>query len=236
MDDLEERLHSLKPARMLDVATGRGGGAAWLASTFGGDAPIVCADLSTRGFHAESHSFGDPRMLPMVCDAGVLPLAGGSVELACCVNSLHHFPRPGAVLEEMRRVAAPGGALVISEMHSETGSDAQATHRLLHHWWARCDRLMGEYHGETFSRAELRGLVEALEPAELLVEEQEVEGCDPRDPRLMQRLETACDRYLQRLREHGGGEELVRRGLELNRRLREVGFSPAPRLLVLAFL
>jgi len=236
MAELEERLHSLRPERMLDVATGRGGGAAWLASTFGGGAPVVCADLSPRGFGAESNAFADPRMLPVVCDAGALPLAGGAVDLACCVNSLHHFPRPGAVLEEMRRVAGPGAALVISEMHSETGSDAQATHRLLHHWWARCDRLMGQYHGETFTRAGLRGLVEALEPVELLVEEQDVDGGDPRDPGLMRRLETGCDGYLERLREHGGGEGLIRRGMELKRRLREVGFSPAPRLIILAVL
>ena len=236
MGELEHRLEALHPGRMLDLATGRGGGAAWLASIFAGDAPIVCSDFSPRGFRADSHAFGERRMLPLVCDGGALSLDEGTMDLVCCVNSLHHFPQPGVVLEEMRRVAAPGAALVISEMHSETSTDAQATHRALHHWWAACDRLMGEYHGETFTRAELQGLVENMEPAELLVEERHADGGDPQDPRLMRWLENGCDGYLQRLRDHGGSEDLIRRGLDLKQRLREKGFSPAPRLIILAVL
>jgi SAM-dependent methyltransferase len=236
MGEIDRRLELLAPRRMLDVATGRGSGAAWLESTFEGDAPIVCADISSRAFSGGGKAFESPRALPVVCDARSLSLASDSIDLVAVVNSLHHFSDPAAALEDMRRVAAPGGALVVAEMHRETSTAAQETHMLLHHWWAACDRLLGRSHGDTFTRRELRSLLEGIRPSGLLVEEQDVGGHDPHDPGVIAGLEASTDRYLQRLVEHGEAEELRKRGLGLRCRLREEGFSPAPRVILLALL
>ena len=50
-----------------------------------------------------------------VADAEHLPLPDGSVDLVTCVDSLHHYPDPGAALAEMYRVTRPRGGLVLGE-------------------------------------------------------------------------------------------------------------------------
>ena len=55
-----------------------------------------------------------------VADAERLPLADGTVDLVVCVDSLHHYPDPGAALREMRRVTRPDGALVVGEWRLAT--------------------------------------------------------------------------------------------------------------------
>ena len=50
-----------------------------------------------------------------VADAEHLPLPDASVDLVTCVDSLHHYPDPGAALAEMYRVTRAGGGLVLGE-------------------------------------------------------------------------------------------------------------------------
>jgi ubiquinone/menaquinone biosynthesis C-methylase UbiE len=50
-----------------------------------------------------------------VADAEHLPLPDDSVDLVTCVDSLHHYPDPGAALAEMRRVTRLSGGLVLGE-------------------------------------------------------------------------------------------------------------------------
>ena len=46
---------------------------------------------------------------------GDLPLDAASVDLAVCLDVLHHIPNAGHVLSEMARVLRPGGMLVLRE-------------------------------------------------------------------------------------------------------------------------
>jgi len=234
MPNLQERLEGMRPRIILDVATGAGGGAAWLSSVFGEGVPIVCSDITARGFNADSFDRG--RMIPLVSDVLGLAIGSGSVDLLSVVNSLHHFPDPAAAIREMGRVSASGGAVLVAEMHREVSSEAQRSHMLLHHWWAASDTLMGVSHGETFRRSELVELVESLSPSELLVEEQSSFPGDPHDPRVLERLRKACDSYIERLSSHGGADGLIAEGRRLRRRLDEHGFSPAPRVVLLAIM
>lgn len=48
-------------------------------------------------------------------DAEALPFANGSFDLVSCQCSFHHMPKPELVLQEMVRVAAPAGRLVIMD-------------------------------------------------------------------------------------------------------------------------
>lgn len=237
MSKLQQRLDSLRPSIMLDIACGSGGGAAWLQSQFESPrVPIICADVTDRGFRSGAEALSTPRTLPLLSDAQRMALRTGCVDLISVVNSLHHFFDPEAAIAEMRRMAVPGGAVLIAEMHRGVRTEAQRTHMLLHHWWADVDTLMGISHGKTFSQVELRRLAEGLGASELYAEEQNAEAADPFAAETRRRLEEACDRYLDRLKQHGGGEELARRGRRLRGRISRSGFSPAPRLVILAII
>jgi SAM-dependent methyltransferase len=237
MSELERRLQSLRPSRMLDLATGRGGGAAWLQSLFDCPGiPVVCVDITDRGFRSGAEALSTPRVLPLLSKAGSIAVRSGSVGLVSVINSLHHFPRPEAAVAEMRRIAGPGSAVLIAEMHRGVRTEAQRTHMLIHHWWAAADRLMGLSHAETFTDIELRRLAEGLGASELLVEEQEAEADDPFDAEVRKRLEAACDGYLERLAARPGTDTLIARGRRLRSRIAERGFSPAPRLVILAVI
>lgn len=46
---------------------------------------------------------------------GTIPLKGGSVDLVVCLGVLHHIPNVSYVVQELGRVLAPGGLLVVRE-------------------------------------------------------------------------------------------------------------------------
>ncbi len=47
-------------------------------------------------------------------DDGGLPFDDGTFDVVVCQHALHRFPDPGRIVEEMRRVLAPGGRLGIT--------------------------------------------------------------------------------------------------------------------------
>jgi SAM-dependent methyltransferase len=50
---------------------------------------------------------------PVQGDSERLPFAGGAFDVVTCSNSFHHYPHQGRAVAEMRRVLAPGGALLL---------------------------------------------------------------------------------------------------------------------------
>jgi demethylmenaquinone methyltransferase/2-methoxy-6-polyprenyl-1,4-benzoquinol methylase len=62
-----------------------------------------------------------------------LPHPDGSVDAVVVVDALHHFPDQRRCLEEMARVLAPGGVLVITEFDRETrlGRALEAAERVV---------------------------------------------------------------------------------------------------------
>ena len=104
LDHLE---HS--PSRALDLGTGTGKGARVLARRFP-RAEVVGVDLSSamveeakRLLPAELHG----RVSFRVADASVLPFEDGSFELVALLNMIPFF-------EELARVTAPGGSIVVA--------------------------------------------------------------------------------------------------------------------------
>jgi len=62
--------------------------------------------------------------------AEALPLESGEASVVLAINSLHHWEQPEAGLEEVWRVLAPGGRLLIGDEETEDGRWSHAEGRL----------------------------------------------------------------------------------------------------------
>ena len=69
-----------------------------------------------------------------------LPFGAAAFDLVTCVNSLHHIARPARALDEMARVLAPGGRIVLEDMVADP--DARRARR-----WEEIERLRDPEHG-----------------------------------------------------------------------------------------
>jgi SAM-dependent methyltransferase len=83
-----------------------------------------------------------------------LPFAAAAFDLVTCVNSLHHIARPARALDEMARVLAPGGRIVLEDFAPDPdGRRAR--------WWEEIERLRDPEHGRLLSQGEVRAPLQA---------------------------------------------------------------------------
>jgi ubiquinone/menaquinone biosynthesis C-methylase UbiE len=232
METLESALSALRPRRVLDLATGSGDFALRLASSLGSYGDILAVDSQDKAVEAAAKNLGSARdARAEKADASALPYPAGSFDLVSVSNSLHHFPEPGQVLGEAARVLAPGGTLVVFEMHREAPDEASMSHVLLHHWWAAIDGLCGTFHAETYGREGLRALVAAAKLRDVAELELPGEEGDPFDPEMAAYIGEVIDRYIGKI--PAGSKDaaaLAARGEELRARVKAVGFRSAPSL------
>jgi ubiquinone/menaquinone biosynthesis C-methylase UbiE len=78
------------------------------------DARLFGVDLSEKMIHVAKAKLGKMADL-RVSDSEKLPFPNAAFDLVMCTYSFHHYPNPGAVLSEVRRVLAPGGRLIMAD-------------------------------------------------------------------------------------------------------------------------
>jgi ubiquinone/menaquinone biosynthesis C-methylase UbiE len=221
-------LGDLSGGRVLDVATGAGSFVQFLLDGLHDHDEIIGIDANPERGAAFAGAFGERDDVHFVeMDAHHLAFADGSFDTVCVSNSLHHFADPAPVLAEMLRVLRPGGHVVVNEMYRDGQSETQATHVLLHHWWAAVGTVSGEVHRETYQRADIVAMVENLGLRDLRLADLADPAEDPHDPETVAELEAAIDRSVALAEGH---PELQQRGEDLRARLREVGARSATQL------
>lgn len=121
LDEIEAGLlgpvESLRGQDVLEIGAGAAQCSRWLAAQ--GALPVAL-DLSHRQLqHALRIAGGDEAAFPLVqADAGALPFADGSFDLACSAYGAVPFVAdPVQVFREVRRVLRPGGRWVFSVTH-----------------------------------------------------------------------------------------------------------------------
>jgi ubiquinone/menaquinone biosynthesis C-methylase UbiE len=97
-------------------------------------------------------------------DAEQLPFPDGAFTIVACHKAFHHFTNPRKVLEEISRVLAQGGRLVLGDTLSSDDPDKNALHNTI-------ERLRDPSHVKMYGLNELTSL---LRDAGFLVKEHEI--------------------------------------------------------------
>ncbi|HYN43652.1 MAG TPA: methyltransferase domain-containing protein, partial [Thermoanaerobaculia bacterium] len=137
--DVDGRLRSEPPARVLDVGCGAG----WATIALAKGYPLVHVDgldfdplsIDTARTNADTHGVGSRTAFHTVDAAS--PGLPGEYDLVVAFESLHDMPRPVEALEAMRRLAAPAGAiLVVEEKSAEAFSLPASPNDRLNYGWS----------------------------------------------------------------------------------------------------
>jgi len=230
--DLEADLQGIRAGRVLDVATGEGGFARFLADHLGSFQEIVGVDVLPPSDDPES-VFRQERIQFLKTDAENLAFEDESFDTAAVSSSLHHFPDPSRVLGELRRVLRPGGRLIIRETHRNVESEPERTDMMLHHWVAKIDRLLDAYHAVTYSRDEILRLIGRLRLSDVRVYDVRNNVSDPFDVEAVQSTERTIDEYLRSATALPDHPALREGASGIRRRLRDVGVQWEPEIFVI---
>ena len=127
--------------RVLDVAGGTGALAAALAGRVG---EVTVVDVSAAMLrHVE------PPARPLVARAEALPFPDASFDLVTCVGALHHVESPTRALDEMARMLAPGGRIVLQDFIADP--DPGRARR-----WEEIETLRDPGHNRLMAQGEVR--------------------------------------------------------------------------------
>ena len=110
---VERRLldkHGVRPTRVLDLGCGAGSNTQAL---FGGRSDVQVVGLDIAYPSAQAYVAGTGRAA-LVGSGEALPLRDGAFDLIVCNDVIEHLVDPDTFLEQVRRVLAPGGHLVLS--------------------------------------------------------------------------------------------------------------------------
>lgn len=116
--DVDARLRSEPPARVLDVGCGSG----WASIALANGYPLATVDgldldpavLEEARANARAQGV-EGRVAFHACDAAS-PSLQGRYDLVVAFEALHDMPRPVEALSAMRRLAAPSGTVLVVEM------------------------------------------------------------------------------------------------------------------------
>ena len=100
-------------AAMLDIGCGTGALLSMIQEKRK-DARLFGVDLSEQMIQVSKAKLGEKADL-RVSDSEKLPFPNEAFDLVMCTFSFHHYPNPGAVLLEVRRVLAPSGRLILAD-------------------------------------------------------------------------------------------------------------------------
>jgi ubiquinone/menaquinone biosynthesis C-methylase UbiE len=107
---------------VLDVASGLGPVARLAAEAAGTSGRVVASDISAAMLALAAARPADPRWAPiqyLQCSAAAIDADDDTFDVVLCQHGLQFFAERAAAVTEMRRVARPGGIVVLSTWAAE---------------------------------------------------------------------------------------------------------------------
>lgn len=146
----------------------------------------------------------------------------------------------------MFRVVKPQGYLIIQEMYSDlTQTEAQLTSSQVHHFGAKIDTMLEEYHRETYTKEEIKEKLNILKTEELEIFDstrypkclfcENKEMCDnPMNEALIESEIKDLSSSLEKISDSPKYEQLEKEAKKLEQDLRKHGTTDASILFIIA--
>jgi len=146
----------------------------------------------------------------------------------------------------MFRVVKPQGYLIIQEMYSDlTQTEAQLATSKAHHFGAKIDTMLGEYHRETYTKDEIKKILSILKTEELEIFDstrypkclfcEDSELCDnPMNEELIKSAIKDLKSSLEKISDSPVYDQLEKEAKKLEQDLRKYGTTDASILFILA--
>jgi ubiquinone/menaquinone biosynthesis C-methylase UbiE len=234
VENLEKRLGSISGGKVLDVATGRGEFINVLKQNLKSYNQIIGVDNSERSVEYASALFPENDVEIYRMNLENLAYEDGHFDTVCVSNSLHHFENLDKVLAEMLRVLKPGGTFILTEMYSDgEQSEPQKTHMLMHHWVAKVDTLCGVHHGATFAKDEILAMAKKLKLKKVKTVDFYLTVDDPKNAKSCAALQRSCQDTIKRIETLPDNQALINEGEALIKRIEDVGYAGASRILII---
>ena len=152
--DIEAALDGVafpKSRRALDVATGGGHTAVWLAEN---GWTVTASDLSPAMLEraSEMAAAKGVKLKTALHEAERLPYDDGEFEIVTCRVAAHHFSNPAAFVSEVARVLGPGGIFLLIDGSVPDGEPEAAA------WIHAVEKSRDPSHGRFLSPGEWSGL------------------------------------------------------------------------------
>ena len=231
MENLEKKLKAIVGGDVLDVGSGRGE-FIHIIKEFNSFNKITAADIEQRSGDFIIEHFKDINIDFIKADAIDLPFDDGSFDTVCISNSLHHLPDLEKILTEMKRVLRDGGNFIVNEMYCDDQTEAQMSHVLLHHWFAKIDVISGRYHDDTFTKSKIKEIIINLD----LYNFEVIDYCwpipDPKDAKMIQERVNLIDIGLKQLEGKDELEAMKIEGEKIRAHIEANGFASASSLFV----
>lgn len=231
MRKLQAFFHRVKPARILDVATGNGSFIHLIARMYDGYDVIVGVDTSEKGIKTAKSSFEDERILFEQKD--VFDMVDGEFDVIMLSNSLHHFDDLDMLFEHMESLLAPNGYLLINEMMSDQLSKAQKSHMKLHHFAAEIDRHLGRTHDETMASKVILDKLQAVSSKKIFDAWDMVYPVQRETTKEdLLSIDQTIDRLVEKLEDEGFKKQMAVKAEKLKKYIHKKGFALATQMLV----
>lgn len=227
MNRFSKLLNNEASPKIIDIATGSGQFIHLITEACDHYESILGIDTHTKALDHARKTFADKRITFKEEDIFNIK---GTYDIVCLSNSLHHFKSPRKILDKMVDLTGDKGLVVIGEMIKDGQNDKQMTHVGLHHFWARIDRLTGGVHEETYDKAEILELLNR--PDLKLIETWDFDQDRAISSEDMAMLKKSVSTCLKRVEGHETYEELKKTGAILDRRLEDIGFELATKVMV----
>lgn len=229
------KLSSLDAGIVLDAATGRGEFIQVIKQYFRSYTHVIGIDNNQKSVDYAQKMFPENDIEIYKMDLESLDYDDGYFDTVSISNSLHHLEHQEQVLNELLRVLKPGGILLVAEMYKDGDhSPPQETHILFHHWLARIDMLSGTHHRSTYDRQEIIDLISALPVKIKSIDDFYFPVDNPKETKNCENLIKNCQEVQKRLGAMENVQELIEEGIELRRRINEIGCASASRLLIIS--
>ena len=135
--------------RVLDAASGEGYGASLLAKAA---VSVVGVDISPEATRHATHRYAGNNLCFVTASVAKIPLPDASFDVIVSFETIEHMTEHVAFMQEIERLLAPGGMLIISSPNRPEYTDKTGYHN--------------EFHVKELDRGELKMLLDRHLPAQ----------------------------------------------------------------------